>query len=165
MGRTSRAEEILQEGLKHNPYSQELNYVLGEILLSQGKAAESIVLLECAVRIDYQDQYQHSVSQAAVLATLAQACEAVGDTERAKHFYEVVLKLRDVATPTIKEYAKNRLISIAALQGEKGEALLEKSDTHEDLLKTLLQLSNADPSAGLGEEGIEIDEESTEEGE
>lgn len=75
-GRPKEAEQILLRALELNPFSQQLNYVLGELLLKQGRAEEARSYLEKALRLDYQPQYQPDVNQYAVRATLAQAYEA-----------------------------------------------------------------------------------------
>jgi tetratricopeptide (TPR) repeat protein len=75
LGGIERASTILKNGLSFNPFSQELNYDLGELLLSSGNAKDSLQYLTKALTCDFQEQYQHDMSQAAVICTLAQAYE------------------------------------------------------------------------------------------
>jgi len=118
LGRVEKAEQILRQGLGHNPFSQQLNYVLGELLLSQGRAEEAIEFVGNALRYDYQDQFQHDVSQDAIKAKFAQACEAVGQLDQAELLYKSVLVGSDPARFHIRSYATSRLQAIAIQRGE-----------------------------------------------
>jgi tetratricopeptide (TPR) repeat protein len=86
-GKLGNAEQVLRRGLEFNPLSQSLHYILGELLLRQGRADEAVQELDMALRVDYQEQYQHDVPQDAIKATAAQAYEAVGDLSRAFKLY------------------------------------------------------------------------------
>ncbi len=122
LGRHERAEEILRKGCDLNRYSQELNYVLGELLLQMGRADEALPVLESGLAMDYQDQYQHDVNQHAVRTTLAQAYEAVGNTDRAELLYRSVLNAGPTeAGHSIGQYATNRLAAISLSKGELPE--------------------------------------------
>jgi tetratricopeptide (TPR) repeat protein len=121
-GRISEAEEILLRALQLNPLSQQLNYMLGELLLKQGKAEQARDYLERAMRVDYQEQYQPDVNQYAVRATLAQAYEACGQLDKAQLLYQSIVIASDHdASYTIKAYARNRLAAIALLSGKLPE--------------------------------------------
>jgi tetratricopeptide (TPR) repeat protein len=110
-GDVQAAESIFKQGLGFNPLSQQLNFMLGELLLKQGKSDEAVKYLEKALAIDYQDQYQHDVDQYAVRVRLAQAYEAVGDLEKAQLLYKSVLG-DPKAFDTIRDYSRNRLAAI-----------------------------------------------------
>ena len=113
------AEESARHALELNPLSQELNYILGELLLRQGKAKEASDYLTRALGRDFQDQFQHDVNQFAVRGSLAQAYEALGEPEKAKLFYESIVRSSDPdAFGKMKVYAQNRLAAIALLAGE-----------------------------------------------
>jgi len=121
-GRISEAEEILLKALQLNPLSQQLNYVLGELLLKQGKAEKARDYLEQAMRVDYQEQYQPDVNQYAVRATLAQAYEACVQLDKAQLLYQSIVGASDHdASRTIKDYARNRLAVIALVSGKLPE--------------------------------------------
>jgi predicted Zn-dependent protease len=121
-GRISEAEEILLKALQLNPLSQQLNYVLGDLLLKQGKAEKARDYLERAMRVDYQEQYQPDVHQYAVRATLAQAYEACGQLDKAQLLYQSIVGASDHdASRTIKDYARNRLAAIALVSGKLPE--------------------------------------------
>ncbi|MCB8922119.1 MAG: hypothetical protein H6662_11090 [Ardenticatenaceae bacterium] len=118
-GDIEQAEEILRKGISFNPFSQQLNYVMGELLLKQGRAEESLTFLDQAFRNDYQKQYQHDVNQFAVRATLAQACEATENYDRAQLLYSSIINSSDPdALRTIKTYATNRIEIIELIQGQ-----------------------------------------------
>ena len=115
-GELAEAQEILSRGLKFNPYSQQLNYVLGELLLKRGDVEYAIPYLEKALKVDYQDQYQHDVSQDAVRAALAQAYEAADRYDEARNLYQSIMADRQRVFPQILEYAGNRLSAISLIQ-------------------------------------------------
>lgn len=118
-GRPNEAEQILLRALELNPLSQQLNYVLGELLLKQGRAEEARSYLEKALRLDYQPQYQPDVDQYAVRAMLAQAYEACNELDKARLLYESILMATDrdaSRTITIKGYAKGRLAAIELIR-------------------------------------------------
>lgn len=121
-GRPKEAEQILLHALELNPISQQLNYVLGELLLKQGRAEEARNDLEKALRIDYQAQYQPDVNQYGVRATLAQAYEACDQLDKAQLLYQSIIIAADRdASGTIKDYAKDRLAAIALVSGNLPE--------------------------------------------
>ncbi|MEM4234693.1 MAG: tetratricopeptide repeat protein [Candidatus Methanomethylicaceae archaeon] len=136
-GRPKEAEQILLRALELNPLSQQLNYVLGELLLKQGRAEEARSYLEKALRIDYQPQYQPDVNQYAVRATLAQAYEACDELDKARLLYQSIIVATDRdASRTIKDYAKGRLAAIALIEGNlPKEEILEASQ--EEILTML----------------------------
>lgn len=112
-GEPMKAEAILRKALGYNPLSQQLNFVLGDLLLKQGRAPDSLEFLQNALYYDYQEQYQHDVNQYAVRARLAQAYEAVGKFADARRLYESIAQsMSPHAYPTMKEYANNRLAAI-----------------------------------------------------
>lgn len=115
-GRPKEAEQILLRALELNPLSQQLNYVLGGLLLKQGRAKEARNYLEKALRLDYQPQYQPDVNQCAVRATLAQAYEACDELDKAQLLYQSIIFDRG-ANRTIKDYARGRLAAIALIRG------------------------------------------------
>ncbi len=145
-GNVKEAEELLGRALQLNPLSQQLHYTLGELLLRQGRLEDATNHLESALRVDYQDQYQHDVNQFAVRATLAQAYEALGKNEKAKLLYISILlpSDRDHLHRTIKRYALSRLESIALQEGK----LLDPSNLagleHEDASDTPSDLGTPD---------------------
>jgi len=110
IGNIAKAEKIARGGLEKNPFSQHLSFVLADILMKQGCAKESAECLERALRSDYQDQFQHSVSQDAVTCLLAQAYEASGQTGKAEELYQVTMQIGK--REQVKEYSKNRIIAI-----------------------------------------------------
>ncbi len=139
-GHIEEAEDILNEALKWNPLSQELNYVLGELLLRQGKVKEALTYLQNAFRVDYQPQYQPDVNPYALRATLAQAYEACGELDKAELLYRsIVIATGRSATRTIKEYAEKRLEVIALLRGKLPEQESEDSGKVLELLKAMIQ--------------------------
>lgn len=139
-GDRERAVAILNDGHKHLPYSQELNYLLGEHLLEQGNANEAVRCLEAALQCDQLDQFQHHVSQEAVLGRLAQAYEAIGAIDKAGLLYSSIVK--DGTRPHIQRYARNRLRAIQLQQGKE-----PRSQTDE--MKELLGLMAAAKRVGI----------------
>lgn len=121
-GEFEKAQEILTRGLEYNPYSQQLNYVLGELLLKRGQVAQATPYLEKALKVDYQDQYQHDVSQHAVRATLAQAYEAADKYDEAKKLYQSIVADIPRVFPSLFEYASNRIAAITLLQSTANQA-------------------------------------------
>jgi predicted Zn-dependent protease len=124
LGRMERAHDIARRGLEQNPFSQELNYVLGDSLLRSGHAGEATEALERALNVDYQESYQHDVNQFSIRAKLAQAYEATGDTEKAKGMYLSVLATKGGdddpgAVYFIKQYSRNRLSAILAREPDQ----------------------------------------------
>lgn len=119
-GDVRSAEEIFRRGLEFNPLSQQLNFMLGDLLLKQGKGEEAVGYLEKALSVDYQDQYQHDVNQHAVRVRLAQGYEAVMELEKARLLYKSVISDPRV-NPTIREYSQNRLTAISLQQGKLPE--------------------------------------------
>lgn len=140
-GEPMKAEAILRKALGYNPLSQQLNFVLGDLLLKQGRAPDSLEFLQNALYYDYQEQYQHDVNQYAVRARLAQAYEAVGKFADARRLYESIAQsMSPHAYPTMKEYANNRLAAIDLAGGrlpeDEGKAellsLLKMIKQHEE---------------------------------
>jgi tetratricopeptide (TPR) repeat protein len=117
LGRIPEAEDILLRGIEYNPFSQELNYVLGELYLRTGDAENAVAKLEIAAKRDYQSQYQHDINQHSVLCTLAQAYEAADEPERAVKLYQSLLKRQGVMGQ-IRSYAQQRLQMLDALGDE-----------------------------------------------
>lgn len=121
LGNHERAVYILEQGLKHNPYSQQLNYMLGELKLSRGEVSSALGYLERALSCDYQHTYQHDVPQEAVRTTLAQAYEAAGMTQKARTCYEIVVQTTDPDEYWhIATYAKSRLLALAVADAVSG---------------------------------------------
>ncbi len=152
LGKLEKAEGILREGLKHNPLSQQLNYVLGELLLRQGRAQDSLEFLDKALKYDYQEQYQHDVAQDAIKTTLAQACEAVGELNKAEMLYKSVLSTSDPTRFHVRNYATNRLQAIALQRGE----IIEGHETTEEsagkMLQALMALQEISKKGGENEQ-------------
>lgn len=141
-GRPKEAEQILLRALELNPLSQQLNYVLGELLLKQGRVEEARSYLEKALRLDYQPQYQPDVNQYAVRATLAQAYEACDELDKARLLYQSIIVAADRdADRTIKDYAKGRLAAIALMSGNLPEQ--EKSEASEEMLGFLKAIAQS----------------------
>lgn len=141
-GRPEEAEQILLRALELNPLSQQLNYVLGELLLKQGRVEEARSYLEKALRLDYQQQYQPDVNQYAIRATLAQAYEACDELDKARLLYQSIIVAADRdASRTIKDYAKGRLAAIALISGNLPEQ--EKSETSEEMLGLLKAIAQS----------------------
>jgi tetratricopeptide (TPR) repeat protein len=147
-GDVQAAESIFKQGLGFNPLSQQLNLMLGELLLKQGKSDEAVKYLEKALAIDYQDQYQHDVNQHAVRVRLAQAYEAVGDLEKAQLLYKSVLGDRK-AFDAIRDYSRNRL---AAINLQKGKLPEQDGEgvSPEDVLRLLKSLSEGEEETNAG---------------
>ncbi len=118
------AAQIVEEGLRHNPFSQQLNFMRGEYLLVLGKPEEAREALEKAFGCDVQEQFQHDVAQAAVPGLLAQACEACGETEKAIRLYTYVCRSGDLSSHHVVSYAQSRLRALAALGSESAQAAL-----------------------------------------
>jgi tetratricopeptide (TPR) repeat protein len=135
LGRLDKAEEILRESLTYNPFSQQLNYVLGELLLKQGRAQEALEFCGRALKYDNQDQFQHDVSQDAIKATLGQAYEAEGELDQAEVLYKSVLSSTDSARFHIRNYATSRLQAIAIQRGE----VVTSTESNEESLSGMLQ--------------------------
>lgn len=110
-GKRERAEEVLMAALEKNPYSQELHYVYGQLLLSSGRADDAVDHFEMAVRADYQDQFQSDVNQTAVLGMLAQAYEASHQPDKARRIYLRIADPRHV----MGRYAIQRLHALDIL--------------------------------------------------
>lgn len=110
-GKRERAEEVLMAALEKNPYSQELHYVYGQLLLSSGRAHDAVDHFEMAVRADYQDQFQSDVNQTAVLGMLAQAYEASQQPDKARRIYLRIADPRHV----MGRYAIQRLHALDIL--------------------------------------------------
>lgn len=119
-GQWNVAEDIFKKGLEFNPHSQQLNFMLGDLLLKQGRNEEAVEYLEKSLAMDYQDQYQHDVDQFAVRVRLAQAYEAIGKLDKAQLLYRSVISGSGVI-PTIRDYALNRLAAIALRQDKLPE--------------------------------------------
>jgi tetratricopeptide (TPR) repeat protein len=117
LGKIEEVEDVLQRGIEYNPYSQELNYVLGEFYLRTGNAEKAVAKLEIAARRDYQSQYQHDINQHSVLCTLAQAYEAADEPKRAVKLYQSLTE-RPGVMGQIQSYAQQRLQMLAALGDE-----------------------------------------------
>jgi len=117
LGREEEAIKVFQDALRKNPFSQQLNYNLGEMYLRGGDVSNALAYLEKALWLDYQEQYQHDVNQHAVRATLAQAYEAAGELEKAELLYRSVVD-EGPAERTIVTYCRNRLAAIALRQGK-----------------------------------------------
>lgn len=129
------AEEVLRKGSMMNPYSQQLHYVLGKLLLQRGRADEAVFELEQALSMDFQDQFQHDVSQGAVWCTFAQACEMIGDYKRAAELYEMVSSSTDVHHQLVS-YARNRLQVLAWKQAIPVDRVLTQKPA-DDLMERL----------------------------
>jgi tetratricopeptide (TPR) repeat protein len=147
-GDVQAAESIFKQGLGFNPLSQQLNFMLGDLLLKQGKSNEAVKYLEKALAIDYQDQYQHDVNQYAVRVRLAQAYEAVGDLEKAQLLYKSVLG-DPKAFDTIRDYSRNRL---AAINLQKGKLPEQDGEgvSPEGVLRLLKSLSEGKEETNAG---------------
>jgi tetratricopeptide (TPR) repeat protein len=117
LGKIEEAEGVLLRGIEYNPFSQELNFVLGEFYLRIGDAKNAVAKLEIAAKRDYQSQYQHDVNPHSVLCTLAQAYEAADKPDRAVKLYQSLLN-RPVVMGQIQKYAQQRLQMLAALGGK-----------------------------------------------
>lgn len=139
-GRLDAAEVIFKRGLEFNPFSQQLNFMLGDLLLRQGRSKEAVEFLKKAFAVDYQDQYQHDVNQFAVRARLAQAYEAIQDSDKAELFYRSVVASSQ-ATPTLRDYARNRLTAIALQQGKMLEEQSPEVSAG-DILEILKQMGD-----------------------
>ncbi len=83
LGDEDKAESTFKRGLKACMSGQVLAYNFGDFLLSIGRAEDAVQMLERAMAMDYQEQYQPDVSQGAVMLTTAQACEAASERHRA----------------------------------------------------------------------------------
>lgn len=141
LGRLDVAEQLLRRALESNPYVQELNMVLGELLLASGRAEEAVAILESALRVDFHETFQHGVNQFSVRAHLAQAYEATGDLDKAILFYRSMLSIGDEGiSRTIKRYALSRLDALALLKGSlPTELLTDVERSAYDALRDLAQ--------------------------
>lgn len=140
-GRHARAEVVLVESLRNNPYSQELSYIYGQLLLSQGRSKEAVYQLENAVRTDFQEQFQPDIAQSAVYCMLAQAYEAAGEQERASSIYRSIIQLSPPST--VRRYAEQRLHAISILSGEQPQPSNDAVQL-QDLLSMLRQHGTGD---------------------
>ena len=157
-GRVEEAERVLRQALEFNPFSQELNYVLGELLLAQGKAKDALECLEKALRIDYQEQFEHDVNQYAVWATLAQAYEACGEYNKALLLYQSIAADPSPKAEMLKEYAASRRAAIAILKGE----LPPREEQPADVSARLLQLLQSAAEKGPSPDGSDAEPTTTE---
>ena len=133
LGRSSDAEAVYRKGVTHNPYSQQLNYSLGDMLLRGGRAKEAVALLEKALACDYQDSYQHDVAQDAVRTSLAEAYEASGELEKAAALYKLNLDLAKTGEirAHVLEYSRNRLIALASVKALEGASPIDIEESIE----------------------------------
>jgi predicted Zn-dependent protease len=113
IGCFDKAEEIYLEGLNNNPFNQDLNYQLGNMLLQGGRAADAIQYLEESWRVDYQvNTFTPDISPYTIQGTLAQAYEAVQILDKAELLYYNIVRNIPEDQP-ITRYARNRLIAIS----------------------------------------------------
>jgi tetratricopeptide (TPR) repeat protein len=118
IGRIADAERVCRDGLRRNPYSQELHFVLGNLLLRTGRASEAVEAFRSALAADFVPSYQHHVAQVSLRVDLAQAYEAKGDVAQAEQIYRLLLDDDSEFGYHIRAYSRNRLIALAALRGE-----------------------------------------------
>jgi len=139
-GLVAEAEDILRRGLEHNPWSQQLNFMLGDLLLRQGRGEEALQFLENALTCDYQDQYQHDVNQFAVRARLAQCYEYVRKFEKAQLLYKSILEAAGAIDlfPQMLDYARNRLAALSLIEGTMPE--IDKTVSPEEAVEVLKML-------------------------
>jgi tetratricopeptide (TPR) repeat protein len=114
-GQLDEAAAMSEKGLESNPFSQHLLCVLSEIRMKQGRPKESVECLERALRADYQDQFQSSVTLEALIGWLAQAYEASGEAGKAKGLYDLILKIKPGGH--LEEYARKRVLAIIVSAG------------------------------------------------
>ncbi len=145
IGRYDDAEKVLKDSISKNPYSQILHFVYGEFLLVSGRAEAAVRELELAIRVDFQDQFQPDVNQAAMFGMMGQAYEAAGNTERAKAIYA---GLGNSAT-TIGRYAMYRLSALSILSGEGDASGQGEDDTLSRLAAIMGHLKSKNVSADL----------------
>jgi tetratricopeptide (TPR) repeat protein len=113
IGCFDKAEKIYLEALNNNPFNQNLNYQLGNMLLQGGRAADAIKYLEESWRVDYQvNNFTSDISPYMIQGTLAQAYEAVQILDKAELLYRNIVKDLPEDQP-ITRYAQNRLIAIS----------------------------------------------------
>jgi tetratricopeptide (TPR) repeat protein len=113
IGCFDKAEDIYLEGLNNNPFNQDLNYQLGNMLLQGGRAADAIKYLEESWRVDYQvNTFTPDISPYTIQGTLAQAYEAVQILDKAELLYCNIIRNIPEDQP-ITRYARNRLIAIS----------------------------------------------------
>ena len=124
LGNFEKAEAILRTALEYCPLSQGIRFNLGDLLLKLGDAEKAVKLLEEAWQVDYVDDFQHDTDQYALRETLAQAYEALHQTngnhsylDKAAQLYKSIVDCEDI-DDTLSQYAKNRL---AAVSWQKGE--------------------------------------------
>lgn len=139
IGLWDEALETLRQGISYNPLSQELHFVLGEMLLATGDAEAAVQELESAMRSDFQDQFQHDASQPAIACMLAQAYEASGQVDRATATYQAVLEMPDLLSQ-IDDYARSRLRMIGIVTGKKTDIPAGSGDDKVTKLATLMSM-------------------------
>ncbi len=152
-GMISESEKTLRRGLEYNPWSQQLNFMLGDLLLRQGRGEEARKFLEDALVCDYQEQYQHDVNQFAVRARLAQCYEYLREFDKAQLLYQSILASkgeRDLF-PQLLDYARNRLAALALAKGEmppsSGDLDPEEARKALEFLASLFERGEDDASA------------------
>ena len=123
---TARAYELLDSGLTHCPWNQELRFVQAEFLMEDGRFEEAKSALAKAIQSDFQDQFQPGVNALAVLSHYAQAHEGTGDLAEAERLYQVVLSHPE-AKGHLGRFAGLRLVMLAALQGKPAPKLSSKA--------------------------------------
>jgi tetratricopeptide (TPR) repeat protein len=154
LGRRDKARELLEEALKLNPYCQVLHYIMGGLMLENGAAAEAIPYLENALRYDFQEQFQHDVSQDAIKCRLAQAYEASGATERAMIIYRRLAKSSEGGIALhLGAYVRNRMRAVGTLMGDEAmdEGGVEEFQRH--MLDLLMQKRQASAEGEAEPEG------------
>lgn len=132
---TARAYELLDAGLTHCPWNQELRFVQAEFLMEDGRFEEAKAALAKAIQSDFQDQFQPGVNALAVLSHYAQAHEGTGELAEAERIYQVVLSHPE-ARGHLRRFAELRLLMLAALQGKP---VPQSTGSSSDLLHAFLQ--------------------------
>ena len=160
--RYEEAVAIAEEGLKHNPFSQQLRVIFGGYLMVLGRASEAKECYLKALRTDHQNQFQHDVAQSAIPGKLAQAYEACGEPENAVALYSHVLQTSEPRSSidfTIRGYAQNRLRALALLNvpgaadALKGESNLSTGNFMQMLQKMAEQRAQGGTPSAADEDG------------
>lgn len=113
-----RAYEIIDEGIKNSPTSQQLRFVKSEFLLEQGRFDEAASILRDSMRSDFQEQFQSDINGAAVIAHAAQAAEGLGNLEEARRHYQFAM-IHPECHRTMKKFINARLLMLDVVAGNE----------------------------------------------
>ena len=132
-----RAYEIIDEGIKNSPTSQQLRFVKAGFLLEQGRFEDAASILKDSMRSDFQEQFQSDINGAAVIAYAAQAAEGLGNVDEARRHYQFAMRHPDCHR-TMKKFINQRLLMLDVVAGnEPGADESEGEGGNTELLAAL----------------------------